>query len=78
MPAIANKSESYTPTLADSLQLWLSITERLPVAYNKLQVAELAGGRGIVVAAERGICESPFTIDSKTPIRKVATTIAVF
>ena len=78
VPDLVNKYESIDFTFTESLKRWLSSGEKLLISHHKPQVSELAGLRGNVVAAERGVYESSFAFNPRMPKRKAAAAIAIF
>jgi hypothetical protein len=78
IPALINKYESDDSSFPEASKQWLRCGEKLLTTYHKSQVSVLAGLRGSIVAAERGVYESSFAFDPKIRKRKASAATAVF
>lgn len=78
VPDLINKYEANDPAFIPSVKRWLSAGEHLLTMHHKPQVAELAGARGKIIAAEQGMYEQAPAVHTRLPKRKTSAAIAIF
>lgn len=78
VPFLVNKYESRDSDFVLVVKQWLSKGEDLLTRNRRPEVSELASLRGIITAADRGIIDPSFSIDSKLRKGKAASAITLF
>ena len=73
---LINRYEAHDPGFVDSVKRWFRDVEAILKKYEVPQISELAGMRGMIIAAEDGVRDPAFIVDPGVRSSKIPAAVA--